>query len=107
MRNGIRGDRDGRGKQNQDEEEQSQEGRGEGRYSSLKLIAMLTYIDIWNRRASKVRDGLRTIGAETSGVQLSNITAMEINKIRPFISKSMDQFYLLSQKTDDQPVSHE
>eukprot|EP00026_Physarum_polycephalum_P015207 Phypoly_transcript_15838.p1 GENE.Phypoly_transcript_15838~~Phypoly_transcript_15838.p1 ORF type:complete len:198 (+),score=24.44 Phypoly_transcript_15838:30-596(+) len=60
-----------------------------------------TIEDIWNRRASKVRDGLRTIGAETSGIQLSNITAMEINKIRPFISKAMDQFYMLSQKAEE------
>jgi hypothetical protein len=62
----------------------------------------MTCTDIWNRRASKVRDGLRTIEAETSGIQLSNITAMEINKIRPFVSKAMDQFYMLSQKTEDQ-----
>lgn len=56
--------------------------------------------DIWNRRASKVRDGLQTIGAGISGIHLNNLSAMEINKIRPFIVKAMDQFFKLSQKTE-------
>ena len=64
-------------------------------------VKRVTNADIWNRRASKVRDLLQTIGADKIGVPLSNITAMEINKIRPFISKSMSQFYMLSQKTDE------
>jgi len=62
-----------------------------------------TIEDIWNRRASKVRDGLQKLGAEVegvSGVHLNNLSAMEINKIRPFIVKAMGQFYKLSKKSE-------
>jgi len=54
--------------------------------------------DIWNRRAAKVRDGLLSIDNTMAGVQLNHLSAMEINKIRPFIVQAMSQFFALTQE---------
>ena len=49
-------------------------------------------------RSNKIHAGLQLLVAPIT-VKLNNLSAMEINTIRPFFQRSLDRFYSLSQVT--------
>ncbi|CAN6472177.1 unnamed protein product [Victoria cruziana] len=49
--------------------------------------------DIRNVRFHKVENGLATISDRTHAVKLKNLSAMEVNIIRPFIIRALQAFY--------------
>eukprot|EP00002_Diphylleia_rotans_P005099 TRINITY_DN1412_c0_g1_i1.p2 TRINITY_DN1412_c0_g1~~TRINITY_DN1412_c0_g1_i1.p2 ORF type:complete len:150 (+),score=25.66 TRINITY_DN1412_c0_g1_i1:645-1094(+) len=52
--------------------------------------------DIWDCRSAKIRKGLHGLEPRTTAVKLKNLSAMEINGIRPFFVEAMNQFFWLS-----------
>ena len=51
-------------------------------------------------RSNKIHAGLQLLVAPIT-VKLNNLSAMEINTIRPFFQGSLDRFYSLSQVTQE------
>lgn len=49
--------------------------------------------DIRNVRFHKVESGLETISARTHAVKLKNLSAMEVNIVRPFVVRTLQAFY--------------
>ncbi|XP_043701119.1 DNA replication complex GINS protein PSF2 isoform X2 [Telopea speciosissima] len=49
--------------------------------------------DIRNVRFHKVETGLETISARTHAVKLKNLSAMEVNIVRPFVVRTLQAFY--------------
>ncbi|KAF8397483.1 hypothetical protein HHK36_016400 [Tetracentron sinense] len=49
--------------------------------------------DIRDVRFHKVETGLETISARTHAVKLKNLSAMEVNIVRPFIVRALQAFY--------------
>ena len=62
-----------------------------------KVRSMLA--DIEDHRRAKVERGLSNIDAESSIVKLSNLGAMELNKIRPVATGALDGFRALDAQT--------
>jgi len=59
--------------------------------------------DIWNLRHSKLRQGLLLLDHNKPAYKLNNVSAMEVNSIRPFFIHAMNQFYTLSKGTENNP----
>jgi GINS complex subunit 2 len=63
-----------------------------------------TLEDIENRRQAKLLSGLKSIGGAVSdgdpptSANLSNVGAMELTSIRPFMVQAFDDFYFLTKK---------
>ena len=51
--------------------------------------------DISNLRATKIRNGLKQLRTGLSSASLTHISAMELNNIRPLMSKALDRFKAL------------
>ncbi|KAK6929347.1 GINS subunit, domain A, partial [Dillenia turbinata] len=49
--------------------------------------------DIRDVRFHKVETGLETISARTHAVKLKNLSAMEVNIVRPFVVRTLQAFY--------------
>ncbi|KAK1299133.1 DNA replication complex GINS protein PSF2 [Acorus calamus] len=49
--------------------------------------------DIRNVRFHKVETGLETISGRTHAVKLKNLSAMEVNIVRPFVVRALQAFY--------------
>lgn len=49
--------------------------------------------DIRDVRFHKVESGLETISARTHAVKLKNLSAMEVNIVRPFVVRTLQAFY--------------
>ncbi|KMT18317.1 hypothetical protein BVRB_2g024770 [Beta vulgaris subsp. vulgaris] len=49
--------------------------------------------DIRDVRFHKVESGLETISARTHAVKLKNLSAMEVNIVRPFVIRTLQAFY--------------
>ncbi|XP_021768990.1 DNA replication complex GINS protein PSF2-like [Chenopodium quinoa] len=49
--------------------------------------------DIRDVRFHKVESGLETISARTHAVKLKNLSAMEVNIVRPFVVRTLQSFY--------------
>lgn len=49
--------------------------------------------DIRDVRFHKVETGLETISARTHAVKLKNLSAMEVNIVRPFVMRALQAFY--------------
>ncbi|XP_057539561.1 DNA replication complex GINS protein PSF2 [Amaranthus tricolor] len=49
--------------------------------------------DIRDVRFHKVESGLETISARTHAVKLKNLSAMEVNIVRPFVMRTLQAFY--------------
>lgn len=49
--------------------------------------------DIRNVRFHKVESGLETISARTHAVKLKNLSAMEVNIVRPFVVRTLQAFF--------------
>ncbi|GAB2299847.1 DNA replication complex GINS protein PSF2, variant 2 [Dionaea muscipula] len=49
--------------------------------------------DIRDVRFHKVENGLETISARTHAVKLKNLSAMEVNIVRPFVARTLQAFY--------------
>ncbi|KAJ7563681.1 hypothetical protein O6H91_03G120600 [Diphasiastrum complanatum] len=60
--------------------------------SDFYLIRSLVE-DVRDVRFHKVEKGLETLSGRTHAVKLKNLSAMEVNLIRPFIVKALESFY--------------
>ncbi|GBG41871.1 hypothetical protein CBR_g83733, partial [Chara braunii] len=49
--------------------------------------------DIRNVRFNKIQNGLQQLEGKKNAVKLNNVSAMEINIIRPFFIKALERFY--------------
>ncbi|XP_010252459.1 PREDICTED: DNA replication complex GINS protein PSF2 [Nelumbo nucifera] len=57
-------------------------------YMVRSLIEDIRYV-----RFSKVESGLETISGRTHAVKLKNLSAMEVNIVRPFVVRTLQAFY--------------
>ena len=59
----------------------------------MLTVFILSQDTIRSIRHNKIQTGLRRLDASAlKGVKLSNITAMEVSVIRPFMTKALNQY---------------
>jgi GINS complex subunit 2 len=61
--------------------------------NSQKIRTVLE--DLWTKRYAKMKESLLAIDPNTVGIKLTNLSAMEINSIRPALIQAQNQFYAL------------
>lgn len=75
----------------------------DGRENLFRIRSLVE--DIRMIRLHKIQTGLKRLERSALKVTLDNLSAMEVNLIRPFLTKSLNRYYHIEQKIENGPAS--